>query len=341
MELKSFDLPSILDKRMAYSITEGAKMKKFGSIVIRNKRQFISFTGLPEAVFEKLLIEFTRALDSYKWGQYQKNRERRRRRPGAGRRGVLSTPELKLFFILFYLKNYPTFDVLGGIFNISASKAKQNVEKLLPILRQAEQNLKVIPHRKFRPSLEKNEKNTDKIQEIIIDATERPRQRPKHSRKQKNYYSGKKHTHTLKNTIISDGNQGILVVGPTSPGRHHDYSLLKKEIDPEQPGLSSVDVSVDLGYQGIKNDYKNFHKIDIPHKKPKKSKTSNPTLTSQQRRENRAISRKRISVEHLIGDLKYFHILVNKFRSRAMRVADQAILVIAGLVNLRNNYAIQ
>jgi hypothetical protein len=316
-------------------------MRKFGSIVIRNERQFISFTGLPEKVFNKLLIEFTRSLDSDKRKQYQKNREKRQRRPGGGRRGVLSAPELKLFFVLFYLKNYPTFDILGGLFDISASKAKQNVEKLLPILKQAEKNLSVLPYRHFRPSSTGNHKNNNEIQEITIDATERPCQRPTHSRKQKNYYSGKKHRHTLKNTIMSDRNRGIPVVGPTAPGRRHDYSLLKEELDPDQPGLSSVSVSVDLGYQGIKDDYPNFHQINIPHKKPRKSKTSNPTLTPQQKKENRAISRKRIGVEHLIGDLKSFHILANTFRNHTIRMADQVILVVAGLANLKNNYAIQ
>ena len=316
-------------------------MRKFGSIIIRNERQFISFTGLPEAVFNKFLIDFTRSLDSDKQKQYQKNREKRQRRPGGGRRGALPTPELKLFFVLFYLKNYPTFDILGGLFDISASKAKQNVEKLLPILKQAEQNLSVLPHRHFRSASTEDDKNNKKIQEIIIDGTERPCQRPKHSRKQKNYYSGKKHTHTLKNTIISDRNHGISVVGPTSPGRRHDYSLLKEELDPDQPGLSSVEVSVDLGYQGIKDDYPNFHQINIPHKKPRKSKTSKPTLTPKQKKENRAISRKRIGVEHLIGDLKSFHILVNKFRNHTIRMADQAILIVAGLANLKNNYVIQ
>jgi len=213
------------------------------------------------------------------------------------------------------------------------------VTKLLPILKQAEKNLHVLPHRHFlAPS--KPEK-TKEIQMIIVDATERPRQRPQHARKQKNYYSGKKHAHTLKNTIISDGNKGITVVGPTSPGRCHDYTLLKRELDPDQQGLESVSVSVDLGYQGIRNLYPNFHHIEIPHKKPKKSKHSNPTLTAAQKKENRAMSRTRVAIEHLIGDLKSFQILANKFRNHANSMADQVILLIAGLANFKNNYIIQ
>ncbi|WP_201220119.1 hypothetical protein, partial [Halochromatium roseum] len=88
-------------------------MRKFKSINIRNKRQFLAFTGVSEEDFDKLLIEFTRALDQDRRKNYQKNRASRQRRPGGGRLGVLSTPELKLFFVFFYLKNYPTFDILG------------------------------------------------------------------------------------------------------------------------------------------------------------------------------------------------------------------------------------
>ncbi|MFZ1643628.1 MAG: transposase family protein [Candidatus Contendobacter sp.] len=316
-------------------------MRKFQSITVRNERQFRAFTGLPEKAFDRLLPDFTRCLEAIKKQRYQKQRGQRERQPGGGRKGALSTPELKLFFILFYLKNYPTFDVLGGLFNLSPGKAEENVMKLLPLLKQAEKCLQVLPHRHFKP-LSNDKQATEKNQKIIIDATERPCYRPHHARKQKHYYSGKKHHHTLKNTVIADGNKGIPVVGPMAPGSRHDYALLKEELDPHQPGLSSVEVSVDLGYQGIKDRYPTFHEIHIPHKKPKKSKKNpNPTLTPQQKRENRAISRVRVAVEHLIGDLKSFQILTIKFRNRVKNMADQVILLVAGLCNLKNDYVVQ
>jgi hypothetical protein len=91
-------------------------MRTFHSITIRSNRQFVAFTGLSEKFFDQLLTEFTQCLESAKQQKYQKNRETRSRKPGGGRQGVLKTAESKLFFILFYLKNYPTFDVLGGLF---------------------------------------------------------------------------------------------------------------------------------------------------------------------------------------------------------------------------------
>ena len=253
---------------------------------------------------------------------------------GGGRKGVLSTPEQKLFFILFYLKNYPTFDVLGAIFDLSPSKADEHVQKFLPILKNAQRNLHVLPHRHLQPTQE-----AENTKEIIIDATERPICRPHHARKQKHYYSGKKCRHTMKNTVITNSNLGIDVIGPTVPGSRHDYSLLKEELDPKQPGLPSVDVWVDLGYQGIKDLYPTFQNIHIPHKKPKSN--PNPTLTPKQKNENRAISRVRVAVEHLIGDMKNFQILSIKFRNRIKNMGDQVILLVAGLCNLKNNYTVQ
>ena len=316
-------------------------MRKFQWITLRNERQFRAFTGISEKEFDRLLPEFTHCLEAAQWQRYQKHRPQRQRQPGGGRKGVLSTPELKLFFILFYLKNYPTFDVLGGMFDLSPAKADENVLRLLPLLKQAEQHLHRLPHRHFQ-QIGNNEQPTEKIQQIVIDATERPCCRPHHARKQKRYYSGKKRYHTLKNTVIGDVNKGIPVVGPTAAGSRHDYALLKEELDPDRPGLSAVEAWVDLGYQGIADRYPAFHKIHIPYKTPRKSKVNpNPTLTPQQRKENRAISRVRVVVEPLIGDLKNFQILANKFRNRLHNMADQVILVVAGLCNLKNDYVVQ
>ena len=50
--------------------------------------------------------------------------------------------------------------------------------------------------------------------------------------------------------------------------------------------------------------------LQIPTKKPPRSKNNpNPSLTTEQRLENRAISQIRIRVEHSLSDLKRFNIL--------------------------------
>jgi len=96
------------------------------------ERQLKSLTGVSKQTFEKLLQTFEQALIEIPKEAYRKNRQTRSRRPGGGRKGQLSTPanNNKLFFILFYFKNYPVFDVLGFMFDLNPSKAEENVKKL-------------------------------------------------------------------------------------------------------------------------------------------------------------------------------------------------------------------
>ena len=54
--------------------------------------------------------------------------------PWGGRDPVLDTPEKQLFFTLFYLKTYPTFDVLGFHFGLSADHARDYLVFFLRVL---------------------------------------------------------------------------------------------------------------------------------------------------------------------------------------------------------------
>jgi hypothetical protein len=79
--------------------------------------------------------------------------------------------------------------------------------------------------------------------------------------------------------------------------------------------------------------------IEIPHKRPRKSKTNpNPKLTVEQRAENRAVSQVRIFIEHAIGGMKRFGILVQRFRNRKENFEDDSVGICAGLWNLNLCY---
>jgi len=117
---------------------------------VRNERQFLALTGLSMKQFDELLKEFSACLEIIKNERYKKNRKARVRRPGGGRKGVLTTPEHKLFFTLCFLKSYPTFDRLGFVFDMSPSKAQENIKKLIPVLKIALKNLHVLPKRHFK-----------------------------------------------------------------------------------------------------------------------------------------------------------------------------------------------
>jgi hypothetical protein len=70
--------------------------------------------GMPYGEFIRLADAFERALNDIRLAQ-----PGRQRAVGAGRKGVLDSPEARLFFVLLYFKTYPTFDVLGFFFGPS------------------------------------------------------------------------------------------------------------------------------------------------------------------------------------------------------------------------------
>ena len=151
---------------------------------------------------------------------------------------------------------------------------------------------------------------------------------------QKELYSGKKKQHTVKNTVIATGERIIIYVGKTFVGRRHDYGMFKEEFPPEQEWLKGKGerAKLDSGYQGINKDY--GIEAGIPHKKPRKSKKNpNPQLTEAEKERNKVLSKARVYVEHAIGGMKRFNILVHAFRNRKVGFVDSVIAVCGGLWN--------
>jgi len=109
--------------------------------------------------------------------------------------------------------------------------------------------------------------------------------------------------------------------------------MLKTEFPPEHSWFESIHALVDLGYQGILDDYR-AENIEIPHRKPRKSKKNPLTeLTCQQKVQNLALSRTRIFVENAIAGMKRFNILVHPFRNRKVNMQDDVIALGAALWN--------
>jgi DDE superfamily endonuclease len=130
----------------------------------------------------------------------------------------------------------------------------------------------------------------------------------------------------------------IVFLGRTFRGHNHDYTMLKQEFPPEVDWFADLHVRVDLGYLGIQSDYRG-DQIAIPTKKPRKSqKHPNPQLSDTQRAANTALSRVRIVIEHAIGGMKRYAILVQTFRNRIEHFEDDVIGVCAGLWNLVLSY---
>lgn len=81
----------------------------------------------------------------------------------------------------------------------------------------------------------------------------------------------------------------------------------------------------DSGYQGI-------GKLHSHSQTPKKKSKHHP-LTEEEKAQNRAIASDRISCEHVIGRLKVFRILMERYRNRRKRFGLRFNLI-AAICNL-------
>jgi hypothetical protein len=246
---------------------------------------------------------------------------------------TFSTYEDCLFFVLFYLKNPLVYDTLGLLFGINGSLAQKNLERLLPILEETLRDKNLLPRRNFK-DLEDFQNFMEKHQDIIIDATETQIQRPKDSEKQKLFYSGKKKKHTVKNLLFSLPNKLILFLGRTSFGKQHDYNLLQKEFPPEINWFEKLKVKLDLGFQGFEKLYQTI-KTYIPFKRKRTVKGGNSELTPEQKQYNKSVSKERIKVEHSIGGMKRYRIIVDRIRQKKLELIDAILGICAGLWNLK------
>jgi len=87
--------------------------------ILNQDRLLRATTGLNRKAFDDLLVSF----ESVYLSLSQKSDSPRQIRFGGGRKSHLKTIEQKLFYILFYLKCYPTFDLAAILFDCDRSQA--------------------------------------------------------------------------------------------------------------------------------------------------------------------------------------------------------------------------
>jgi len=101
-------------------------------------------------------------------------------------------------------------------------------------------------------------------------------------------------------------------------GKRHDFRLFKES----KVNISEqVEVIVDTGYQGL-------NKLHIKTSIPKKRRKNQP-LSKQERKDNQEISNKRVVIENVIGMLKRFRILSERYRNRRKRFGLRFNLIAA------------
>jgi DDE superfamily endonuclease/Helix-turn-helix of DDE superfamily endonuclease len=270
--------------------------------VLENNRLIKALTGLSIIEFNELAKLFAKELLIIK----QRKRDRKRA-IGGGRRGILPDHIHKLFYILFYFKVYPTFDMASFVFNTSRSKTCEWVKKYQPVLEQSLKKALVLPKRKISTP-EELYQLIPSIKDLLIDGVERKALRAKKPKTAAKRYSGKKKMHTRKNIVCCDDKRRILFLSKSKNGKLHDKKALDKtglpEILPHE-----LTVWVDKGFRGIDKRCKS--KIMMPKHNSKK----NP-LTKLEKANNAVISGIRMTVEHAINGIKRFGVIANPFRNK-------------------------
>lgn len=264
------------------------------------------------------------------------------------RKKIISEDQLKWYFhiILYYIRHYPTLEVLGWQLGKFKQDAHELVLKWFMVFIKSLSDSRAVPARDLNQLKEVGayllgegvleEEDLD----LIIDVTERQLNRPFNYDVQKEYYSGKKKCHTIKNTVVSTVCLMVLFLGKTYKGTTHDFQMFKEEFSKDKWSKVAVyqyiSLWVDLGYIGIKKWCNHFKNIFIPHKKPRATKMNPaPKLTKVQKKYNTFVSQTRIRGEHAIGSIKISRIVSHKFRGRKENLEDEVILAATAIHNFK------
>jgi len=288
-------------------------------------RVFLSMTGLHVADFDALVAAVLPALR--RADHARRSQRPRQRAVGGGHPYELSGRD-QILLTVVWLRQYPIHEVLAYLFGVSDSTVSRVIHRVLPLLEQAGRDTMRLPDpgKKHRRTLDALLADLPEVV-VIIDSFEQRVQRPSNRQAADDLYSGKKKQHTLKSQVAVDEEGRIVDVAESARGPTADITLL------EQSGLldrlaPEVGAMGDLGYVGIDK----LHPTGLgaaPRKKPRGQ--PRPAADGAY---NTAFSRRRIVVEHSIGQLRRFQSLTQTDRQQR-RGHTARVRAVAGLVNRR------
>lgn len=290
--------------------------------------KFVTLTSLSLEEFDYLLPTFEKEIKRI----YRKTTRGTIRLNKFKWREELPSAADHLFFVLTYLKENPTQEFHGAIFNLSQESVSGVIRDCISALNETLRLKKLLPCKNgedfaefvkdLKHRFSKNPNVT--IQDALMDCSEIEVQRASDSGEQTDTYSGKKKYHTVKKLIIS------LFCGYIALASHHFVGSVadKKVADIETiKFIKGTFLWTDLGFVGYENE--DVHLV-IPHKKPKKGE-----LTDEQKAENQIIASFRIRNEHAIGGMKRCRIMKDVIRIHDSEKRDMIFSSCAGLQNLR------
>ena len=121
--------------------------------------------------------------------------------------------------------------------------------------------------------------------------------------------------------MVVDQKTRTVICTDFSNGKCHDFRLFKESRLLINPGIKVI---TDSGYQGIK---KLHPQSELPKKRSK-----NKALTREDKKSNQKLAIERVVNENVIGALKRFKIISDRYRNRRKRFGLRFNLI-AGLYN--------
>jgi hypothetical protein len=125
----------------------------------------------------------------------------------------------------------------------------------------------------------------------------------------------------VKSQVVVDKKTKQIICTSFANGKRHDFRLFKESRVHANPQTL---LETDTGYQGIIKLHPNS---SLPKKRSKKH-----PLSKAEKRRNRAISSSRALNEHVIGFIKRFKIVADRYRNRRKRFALRFNLI-CGICN--------
>ncbi len=167
-------------------------------LIKQHPTRFQSMTSLTVEEFELLHNSFELHSDSYFHYHTLRGKRREKIVYREQSNGRLLGSEMKLFFLLTYLKNYPLQQFQATLFGITQGKVSQLIKVLYPLLEKTLKGMGLVPSNssaQLKLELEKYQ-----VKEANLDATERDVNRSSDDEVQKEFYSGKKNGRPLRTT---------------------------------------------------------------------------------------------------------------------------------------------
>ena len=288
----------------------------------RHARVFRGMTGLTVAEFDAVVRDVLPAFGEAR--QERLSRPDRKRKMGAGAPAAL-TPRDAVLLTVVWLRQYPTYLVLGYLWGVSETTVMRVVQRLAPLLAADGRQRFTLPApgTRSRRGLDALLADVPGLA-LVVDTFEQHVQRPQRRADADGYYSGKKTMHTVKSQVVVDERDGCIVaVAASVPGPTNDLALLRRSGVLERLP-AGVGVLGDLAYVGVAQS----HPLGCtPRRKPRKQPRPAEDVAY-----NTAFARRRIVVEHSIGRMRRYRAVSERDRHHR-RWHSVRVCAAAGLAN--------